>query len=83
VKAATSDIRFHRADLEIPADVQAEIDHVELTSLRVLVSFDETRTEVQAAFKDTIDLDQTEDVGNRKTMARLLWMESQPRHTLR
>jgi hypothetical protein len=70
--AASSDLRFHFADLEIPEEVQAALYHVGFTTMRLFAGIDETRVEVRTAVKDIIGLDHVTSTENRKSVALLL-----------
>jgi hypothetical protein len=70
--AASSDLRFHFAELNIPEDVQAAIFHKGFVSLRLYSGLDETRVEVRAALQAEIGIVHTESNENRRTVALLL-----------
>ena len=57
INAASSELRFHLADLGVDEELQAVLCHSGFTSLRLLAGLDETRAGVRDAIKDEFGLD--------------------------
>ena len=71
-QAASSELKFHLAELGVDEELQAILFHSGFTSLRLLAGIDETRAGVRDAVRDEFGIDYTASLDNRKKVALLL-----------
>jgi hypothetical protein len=69
---ASSDLRYHFAEIGVDEDVQAAVYRGGFTSLRLFAGLDETRAAVKACLANDFGLDAAADLATRRRVALVL-----------